>query len=107
MSGGSMSGGRFNYADFYLKSEMFGWADEPYNVMEDGEISELVWDVLNLIHDLDCYQSGDTCRETYIESKKEFKKKWFGNRDERLEKIVDRKIEELKTEIAEMIGETE
>ena len=85
---------------------MFGWVAEPYNVMEDDEISELVWDVLNLIHDLDYYQSGDTCRETYIESKKEFKKKWFGNRKIRLENIIDRKIEDLKTEIAEMIGET-
>lgn len=52
-----MSGGRFNYADCNLKSEMFGWVDEPYNVMEDDEISELVWDVLNLIHDLD-YNCG-------------------------------------------------
>ena len=101
-----MSGGRFNYADCNLKSEMFGWVDEPCNVMEDDEISELVWDVLNLIHDLDYYKSGDTCRETYIESKTEFKKKWFGNRKIRLEKIIDRKIEDLKTEIAEMIGET-
>ena len=100
-----MSGGRFNYADGNLKSEMFGLVDEPYNVMEDDEISELVWDVLNLIHDLDYYQSGDTCREAYIESKKEFKKKWFGNRDERLEKIVDKKIERLREEVNEMIGE--
>lgn len=102
-----MSGGRFNYADCNLKSEMFGYGgDKPINVMEDDEISELVWDVLNLIHDLDYYQSEDTCRETYIESKTEFKKKWFGNRKIRLEKIIDRKIEDLKTEIAEMIGET-
>ena len=102
-----MSGGRFNYADGNLKSEMFGCGDKPINVMEDDEVSELVWDVLNLIHDLDYYQSGDTCRETYIESKKEFKKKWFGNRDERLEKIVDKKIDQLREEVKEMIGETE
>ena len=102
-----MSGGRFNYADGNLKSEMFGYGDKPINVMEDDEVSELVWDVLNLIHDLDYYQSGDTCRETYIESKKEFKKKWFGNRSERLEQIVDKKIEQLREEVKEMIGETE
>ena len=100
-----MSGGRFNYAYGNLKSEMFGWVDEPYDVMEDEEISELVWDVLNLIHDLDYYQSGDTCRETYIEAKKEFRRKWFGNRDEGLVKIVDKKIERLREEVREMIGE--
>ena len=100
-----MSGGRFNYADRNLKSEMFGWVDEPYNVMEDDEISELVWDVLELIRVFDYYRCSDTGRDTYIKRKNEFKKKWFGNRKIRIEKIVDRKIEELKGEIVEMIGE--
>ena len=100
-----MSGGKFGYYNKYLKDEMFVHSDRPNNVMEDDEISELVWDVLNLIHDLDYYQSGDTCRETYIESKKEFKKKWFGNRSERLEQIVDKKIEQLREEVKEMIGD--
>lgn len=102
-----MSGGRFNYADCNLKSEMFGWVDEPYNVMEDDEISELVWDVLELISAFDYYESCDTDRETYIKEKNDFKKKWFGNRKIRLEKIVDKKIEQLREEITEMIGETE
>ena len=44
-----MSGGRFNYADGNLKSEMFGWVDEPYDVMEDEEISELVWDMMSAL----------------------------------------------------------
>ena len=100
-----MSGGRFNYADGNLKSEMFGWVDEPYNVMEDEEISELVWDLLNLIHEFDYYESGDTLREDYIKAKQEFKKKWFGNRSERLEQIVDKKIDQLREEVKEMIGD--
>ena len=102
-----MSGGYFNYADGNLKSEMFGWVDEPYDVMEDEEISELAWDLLDLIHEFDYYQSGDTRRETYIESKKEFKKKWFGNRKIRREKIVDKKIDKLREELKEMIGDQE
>lgn len=69
-----MSGGRFNYADCNLKSEMFGWVDEPYNVMEDDEISELVWDVLNLIHDLDYYQSGDTAEKHISNQRKSLKR---------------------------------
>ena len=100
-----MSGGKFGYYNQYLKEEMFVHSDRPNNVMEDDEISELVWDVLNLIHDLDYYQSGDTCRETYIESKNEFKKKWFGNRKIRIEKIVDKKIDQLREEVKEMIGD--
>ena len=100
-----MSGGKFGYYNQYLKAEMFVYSDIPNNVMEDDEISELVWDVLELIRVFDYYSCSDTDRDTYIERKNEFKKKWFGNRSERLEKIVDRKIEELKGEIVEMIGE--
>lgn len=103
-----MSGGRFNYYNDYLKSEMFGYGgDKPINVMEDDEISELVWDVLELIRVFDYYSCSDTGRDTYIKRKNAFKKKWFGNRDERLEKIVDKKIEQLREEVNEMIGETE
>lgn len=46
-----MSGGRFDYKDSSLKGEIYGWTDKPSNVFEDREISELVWDVLDLIHD--------------------------------------------------------
>lgn len=69
-----MSGGRFNYMDNTLKNEIFGWTDRPTNVFEDREISELVWDVFDLIHSYDWYASGDTCKETYLKDKAEFKK---------------------------------
>ena len=63
-----MSGGYFEYADRRAKDEIFGYSgDKPKgNVFEDREITELVWDVFNLIHDFDWYQSGDTCKETYL-----------------------------------------
>ena len=100
-----MRGGRFNYADGNLKSEMFGWVDEPYDVMEDEEISELVWDVLELIRVFDYYSCSDTKKDTYNKRKNELKKKWFGNRSERLEQIVDKKIDQLREEVNEMIGD--
>lgn len=72
-----MSGGRFDYKDMALKSEIFGYSDKPYNVFEDLEISELVWDTLDLIHEYDWYASGDTCKSDYLEAKADFKKKWL------------------------------
>lgn len=69
-----MSGGRFSYLNSSLKSEIFGWTDKPRNVFEDKEISELVWDILDLIHEFDCYASGDTGEESYLACKAEFKK---------------------------------
>lgn len=94
-----MSGGRFNYMDGTLKNEIYGWVDKPSNVFEDREISELVWDVLDLIHDYDWYASGDTSEESYLEAKSEFKKKWFSNRGVRIRRIVDDAIEQCKNEL--------
>ena len=96
-----MSGGRFNYMDYQLKCEIFGYGDKPHNVFEDLEISELVWDVLDLIHDFDLYESGDTCKDTYLKSKREFKRKWLSNRGVRVHQIVDNAIRELKSELYE------
>lgn len=99
-----MSGGRFNYADSRLKNEIFDWSDNPRNVFEDSEISELVWDVLDLIHDYDWYASGDTCKDTYLKKKSDFKKKWFSNRGVRVRRIVDDAVDELKRELYETFG---
>lgn len=96
-----MSGGRFDYKDMGLKSEIFGWTDTPSNVFEDREISELVWDVLDLIHDYDWYASGDTGKETYLEAKREFKKKWFSNRGVRVRRIIDDAVNEVRNELYE------
>lgn len=99
-----MSGGRFEYLDSHLKYEIFGWADKPSNVFEDREISELVWDVFDLIHAFDWYASGDTCKETYLKEKAEFKKKWLSNRGVRVRCIVDEALKQCKDELYEAFG---
>lgn len=96
-----MSGGHFEYIDSQLKDEIFGWSDKPSNVFEDREISELIWDVLDLIHAFDWYKSGDTCKETYLKAKAEFKKKWFSNRGVRVRRIVDEALKQCKDELYE------
>ena len=102
-----MSGGHFDYIDSRLKNEIFRWDDKPCNVFEDREISLLVWDVLDLIHDYDWYVSGDTCEETYLEAKEKFKKKWFSNRGVRVRKIVDDAVNELRSELYKTFDITE
>ena len=99
-----MSGGNFNYVDATLKDEIYGWSDTWHNVFEDREISELVWDILNLIHDYDLYVSSDTCKETYLKAKAEFKRKWFSNRSVAVRRTIDTAIEELKAELYETYG---
>lgn len=99
-----MSGGNFNYVDATLKDEIYGWSDTWHNVFEDREISELVWDILNLIHDYDLYVSSDTCKETYLKAKAEFKRKWLSNRGVAVRRTIDTAIEELKAELYETYG---
>lgn len=96
-----MSGGHFDYKDMSLKSEMFGWSDKPFNVLEDRELSELTFDLLEVIHQYDWYKSGDTCKETYLKAKDKFKKKWLSNRGINVRRIVDEAVNELKLELYE------
>ena len=97
-----MSGGHFNYLDSQLKSEIFGWTNQYRNVFEDKQISALVWDVLDLIHEFDWYKSGDNCRDTYLKAKRDFKKKWLSdNSTERTKMFVDETLADLKKELYE------
>lgn len=99
-----MSGGHFNYVDSRLKDEIFGWSDKVTNALEDREISELVWDVLDLLHDYDWYASGDSSKDRYLKAKTEFKKKWLANRGVAVRRIVDNAINELRQELYETYG---
>lgn len=99
-----MSGGHFNYDDSRLKSTIFDYGDKVSNQFEDSEISRLVWDVLDLIHEYDWYISGDTGKQDYLKAKREFKKKWLrDNNTETLTKIIDEEVEKLRGDLKEML----
>lgn len=101
-----MSGGALNYEVLRFKSALFGFRDEPYNVLEDRELSNMTWDLLNLIHTFDYYKSGDCDKERYLTEKKSFKNKWFSNRGVRVRNVIDTAIEDLKEELYETYGIT-
>lgn len=99
-----MSGGRFNYMDSSLRNEIFGFSDKPLNAFGDREISNLVWDILDLIHVYDYVASGDYGDEHWKKAKSEFKAKYLkGGREDRLRCIVDEAIAELKDELYDTI----
>ena len=99
-----MSGGHFEYLDSRLKDEIFGYEDKVKNVFEDREVSELVFDVLDLIHEFDWYYSGDTGKETYLEAKAKFKKKWLSNRGVRIKHTINKALNEVRAELYETYG---
>lgn len=105
-----MSGGAFNYIDSQLSSEIFGYLDDDKkipNIFEDKEISELIYDVLNLIHDFDWYASGDTGEDSWLTKKNKFKTKWFTTPPkERIKRIIDDSIIGLKEDLYKTYGIT-
>ena len=94
-----MSGGSYNY--IYSRLE-----DECANQMYDAEMNDIIKDLVEVLHDLEWWQSGDTSEEVYRKTLDKFKKKWFhSNRKERLKGYIDNQISVVKNELYALIGE--
>lgn len=95
-----MSGGSMCYVYSQVRNEAVG-------MMCDAELDELMNDIADLLHDCEWWHSSDICEETYRKTVAEFKSKWFGDpakRSERLEKLIDEKIAQVRKECRQMIG---
>lgn len=94
-----MSGGSYDYIYYKLKDECCGR-------MYDEEMNDLVSDLVDVLYDLEWWQSDDTSEETYRKTLKEFKTKWFGSeRQERLKGYIDSQISVVREQLYKMIGE--
>ena len=80
-----MSGGSFDYKCFEIEDTYCG-------KMEDDYLNDMMDDLVELLNDLEWYNSGDIDEIAYIETKKVFKDKWFGMRDNHLRDIVSEKL---------------
>ena len=89
-----MSGGSLNYFYSYLQ--------EHIGDFHDKELDDLVKDLADLFHDREWYLSSDTCEGDWLESRDNFKKKWFTphGRQERIEKYLD----EIRSDVLDMFG---
>lgn len=92
-----MSGGSYNYAYATVRDEYCGQ-------MHDKELDSMITDLIEVLHDLEWWQSADTSEAKYRKSCKDFKAKWFGSRDERLKEIVAASCDDLKAELIMLIG---
>lgn len=95
-----MSGGSHDYICYQIDEHLVGQ-------MHDDEMNEMVEDFANLCHDLEWWDSNDYAETDYRETLAAFKKKWFGNteeRAERLKRLIDEKTEQTRRELYEMIG---
>lgn len=87
-----MSGGSYNYLFHQVEYEYL-------NRMYDAELNRMMKDLIEVLHDLEWWQSDDIGEEQYRETVKKFKQKWFESNKSRVENIIDEKIEELRTEL--------
>lgn len=101
-----MSGGYYNYKEKVLQSDIFGWGIETteqaikLNPLKDKEISGIVFDLLNLLHEFDSAISGDTNMGNYYEEVTKFKDKWLNSEaKDRIRYIIDNSIKDLQEEL--------
>lgn len=92
-----MSGGSMNYLCYRV--------EEAADAMGDRELTELVKDIAELLHDREWYISGDYGEDTWEESVQKFKRKWFEQpRKDRLKALIEQTFNEAKRECMSMIG---
>ena len=95
-----MSGGSYNY--------MYGRIEDEYvGLTYDAELDDMIADLCDVLHDLEWWQSGDTCEDTYRKTVAEFKAKWFNadGREKRLKEYIDTELAESRKRMYSLIGE--
>lgn len=116
-----MSGGTFEYKQYGLAEEIFGYrmnldyGEEGFkqskmaarkDPLHDVELSEMLWDMLCIVHSFDYWDSGDTGEERYRTDVKHFKEKWLGKTPEqRTKKMISDALERAKEDAEIAFGE--
>ena len=94
-----MSGGSYEYICYRLEEECKGR-------MYDAEMNDMIKDLVEVLHDLEWWQSGDSSEKEYRVTLSKFKQKWFyGDREERLKRYIDEQTSIVRRQLYEMIGE--
>ena len=87
-----MSGGSYNHGYINIEYEYVGR-------MKDNELNEMMKDLVQVLHDLEWWQSADSSEETYRETVTKFKSKWFKRRKCDIESLVNEVFENKKQEL--------
>lgn len=77
----------------------------PPNVLEDRELSTLLFDLLGLVneHGLMTYECEIT-EEDYAAYRKAFKDKWLKSDSERVKSVIDSSVDDLRAELYHTYG---
>lgn len=87
-----MSGGSYNYE--------FGRIEDEYvGKMFDSQLNSMMKDLVDVLHDLEWWQSCDSSEERYRDTVRKFKKKWFKQTKIDVQKQIESKLEQTKDEL--------
>ena len=87
-----MSGGEMDYLCFKVQEQCF-------EKMCDDELNDMIPDLVDLLHALEWWRSGDTNEENYRVAARDFKNRWFGKRDLLLRRKIADKLKQTAEEI--------
>lgn len=87
-----MSGGSYNY--MYSRIE-----DEYAGKMHDSQLNSMMKDLVDVLHDLEWWQSCDSSEERYRDTVRKFKKKWFKQTKIDVQKQIESKFKQPKDEL--------
>lgn len=87
-----MSGGSYSYV--YCRVE-----EECVNRMFDSQLNEMMKDLVELLHDLEWWQSCDSDEKRYRETVTKFKKKWFKQTKIDVQKQIESEFEQTKNQL--------
>lgn len=87
-----MSGGSYNYE--------FGRIEDEYvGKMYDSQLNAMMKDLVDVLHDLEWWQSCDSSEERYRDTVRKFKKKWFRQTKIDVQKQIESEFERTKSEL--------
>lgn len=87
MSGGSYEY-KYNIIEDYYVGKMF-----------DRELDEMLKDLIDVLHDVEWWQSGDISEEDYRECVTKFKAKWFKRDKMKIKDFIEKEFNNKKDEL--------
>ena len=92
-----MSGGSYDYKYYILDDYYVGR-------MYDKELNEMMKDLVEVLHDVEWWQSCDISEEDYRETVNKFKKKWFKRDTFQVKNFIEEQFNYTKQELLKQLN---
>lgn len=92
-----MSGGSYNYSYCTVEEHYVGR-------MHDVELNEMMSDLVEVLHDVEWWQSSDISEEDYRKTVSDFKKKWFKRSPVKVKEFIEKEFTNKKEELLKQLN---